>query len=91
MKNANNPKIYVGMSLYRIRGTLCSILVLGSTGGVLLGFVAGHFLEYAETPRFALMFPILFITFFSFMPETPYYLMKINCMEVIFRLAYFIT
>lgn len=67
---------------YRIRGTLCSILVLGSTGGVLLGFIAGHFLEYAETPQFALMFPILYIAFFSFFPETPYYLMKSNRMEV---------
>ena len=67
---------------YRIRGTLCTILVLGSTGGVLLGFIAGHFLEYAEAPRFALIFPILYIAFFSFMPETPYYLMKTNRMEV---------
>ncbi|XP_031630517.1 facilitated trehalose transporter Tret1-like [Contarinia nasturtii] len=65
----------------RIRGTLCTILVLGSTGGVLLGFVAGHFLDYSETPRISLMFPILFIAFFSFMPETPYYLMKTNRME----------
>lgn len=66
----------------RIRGTLCSILVLISSFGVLLGFMAGHYLEYSETPRFALMFPILYIAFYSFMPETPYYLMKTNRIEV---------
>lgn len=66
----------------RIRGTLCSILVLAASIGTLFGFAAGHYLDYAETPRFALMFPILFIAFFSFMPETPYYFMKINRIEV---------
>ncbi|XP_055317544.1 facilitated trehalose transporter Tret1-like [Sitodiplosis mosellana] len=75
------PMMVAEISEDRIRGTLCTILVLGSTGGVLLGFVAGHFLEYAETPRIALMFPILYIALFSFMPETPYYLMKTNRME----------
>lgn len=56
--------------------------MLASSGGVLLGFLAGHYLSYEETPRIALVFPILFVAFFSFMPETPYYLMKTNHMEV---------
>lgn len=67
---------------HRVRGRLCTVLVLASSGGTLLGFMAGHFLEYAETPRFSLLFSVLFIATFSFMPETPYYLMKTNRMEV---------
>lgn len=56
--------------------------MLASSGGALLGFLAGHYLSYEEIPRISLVFPILFVAFFSFMPETPYYLMKINQMEV---------
>lgn len=61
-----------------IRGTLCTILVLASNGGVLLGFIFGHFLAYEQTPRISIIFPILFLIFYSFMPETPYYLMHSN-------------
>lgn len=48
----------------------------------MLGFIAGHFLEYHETPRISLIFPILFFALFSLMPETPYYLIKTNRLKV---------
>lgn len=66
----------------RVRGTLNTILVVATSGGTLIGLLAGHFLGYAEAPRIFLLFPVLFIVLYSFMPETPYYLMKINRMEV---------
>lgn len=69
----------------RVRGTLNTMLVVATSGGTLIGLLAGHFLAYATAPRIFLLFPILFIVSCSFMPETPYYLMKVNRMEVCSR------
>lgn len=66
----------------RIRGTLCSLVVLGSSFGMLLGFAAGHYLDYNDTPRIALVIPILFLALFSLMPETPHFLARTNRLEV---------
>lgn len=68
-----------------VRGTLNTILVVATSGGTLLGLLAGHFLGYAVAPRLFLLFPVVFIVTCSFMPETPYYLMKVNRMEVCTR------
>lgn len=70
---------------HRVRGTLNTMLVVATSGGTLIGLLAGHFLGYVEAPRYFLLFPVLFIVLYSFMPETPYYLMKINRMEVCTR------
>lgn len=75
----------------RIRGTLNTILVVATSGGTLIGFIAGHFLGYAEAPRLFLLFPILFIVSYSFMPETPYYLMKINRVKVRLKFMLFLS
>lgn len=55
--------------------------MLCSCGGVVLGFVAGHYLDYHEIPLITMIFPITFFVLYSLMPETPYYLMKINRLE----------
>lgn len=69
----------------RVRGTLNTILVVATSGGTLIGLLAGHFIGYAAAPRIFLLFPVLFIVLCSFLPETPYYLMKVNRMEVCTR------
>lgn len=74
---------------HRIRGTLNTMLVVATSGGTLIGFIAGHFLEYFSALRIFLLFPVLFIVSYSFMPETPYYLMKINRIEVCFASTHF--
>lgn len=56
-------------------------MVVGSAGGVLIGFIAGDILSYEMGPWFCLSFPVLFFVLYSFMPETPYYLAKTNRME----------
>lgn len=48
----------------------------------MIGFKAGHFLNYDLGPWFCLSFPVLFFVLYSFMHETPYYLMKNNRVEV---------
>lgn len=70
------------LSVRRIRGQLNTILVVATSGGTFVGFVAGQFMDYADAPRIFLIFPVLFIVLCSFMPETPYYLMKTNRIEV---------
>lgn len=68
--------------IYSVRGTLSTILVVASSGGAFLGFLAGHLLPYELGPWISLAFPIAFLCTYSFMPETPYFLMKSNRMEV---------
>lgn len=74
-------KIKSHFFMFRCRGALSSLLVLMSNFGILLGFAAGHFLSYEAVPRFFMIISILFIAIYSFMPETPYYLIKINEIE----------
>lgn len=66
----------------RSRGGLGVLLVLQGNAGSLLGFLVAHFLNYDLGLWLCLLFPALFLAMFSFMPETPNYLMKTNRMEV---------
>lgn len=69
-------------SFHRSRGGLGVLLVLQGNAGSLLGFVIAHFLNYDLGLWLCLLFPALFLAMYSFMPETPSYLMKTNRMEV---------
>lgn len=59
-----------------IRGSLGTILVMAFSGGEMVGYITGHFLAYDTGAWVCLSFAVLFFVLYSFMPETPYYLMK---------------
>lgn len=66
------------------RGRLGVLLVLQANVGSLIGFVIAHFLSYEVGLWLCLLFPALFLVLYSIMPDTPYYLMQANRMEVCF-------
>ena len=61
-----------------IRGVLGSLLVLIINTGILLGFVAGAHLSYRANALVSSTMPLVFLTTFYFMPETPIYLVRQN-------------
>lgn len=67
---------------FRIRGALGSLLSLGQGAGVLFGFIAGNYLSYETVPKVHLIFPVIFLVFYSFFPESPWFLIKQNKLEV---------
>ncbi|XP_055585148.1 facilitated trehalose transporter Tret1-2 homolog [Uranotaenia lowii] len=62
----------------RIRGFLGSTLVLTNNLGILVMYVLGDLLAYEMVPYVVLPLPLIFMLWFSFIPETPFYLMKTN-------------
>lgn len=76
------PLLVAEISEDRIRGALGAILTLSSNLGILLGFVAGNFFDYYMMPKVMLSIPALFFACFMFFPESPYFLVKQNRMEV---------
>lgn len=65
-----------------VRGALGTVLVIAFSGGEMVGYITGHFLVYETGAWLCLSFSVLFFILYTFMPETPYYLMKTNRMEV---------
>lgn len=65
-----------------IRGALGTILVIAFSGGEMVGYITGHFLAYETGAWLCLSFSVLFLVLYSFMPETPYYLMKTTRIKV---------
>ncbi|XP_055545654.1 facilitated trehalose transporter Tret1-2 homolog isoform X1 [Wyeomyia smithii] len=72
------PTFIAEISEDRIRGMLASTLVLSCNFGILLVYILGNYLPYATIPWIMLLFPIAFIASFSFIPDTPFYLMRKN-------------
>ncbi|XP_065084145.1 facilitated trehalose transporter Tret1-like [Ochlerotatus camptorhynchus] len=62
----------------RIRGLLGSTLVFSCNMGILLMYILGGSLSYANIPWIPLVFPIVFLTGFLRIPDTPFYLMRKN-------------
>lgn len=67
---------------FRIRGALGSLVTLAGNVGVLFGFIAGNYLSYEAVPKVHLILPIIFLVFYFFFPESPWYLIKQNKLEV---------
>lgn len=60
----------------RIRGKLGSFVSLSVNLGILLGFVAGHYLSFFTVPKCALLFTVTHFVTFIFFPESPTFLMR---------------
>lgn len=66
----------------KIRGVLASALTLTMNLGILIGFIFGYLFEYSLVPKMMLAIPLLFLVTFYFFPESPWYLMKRNKINV---------
>lgn len=64
--------------LHSVRGTLGTIITVSCNFGILLSFIAGHLLTYAELPYYLIAIPVLFLVLFVWFPESPIYLMMNN-------------
>lgn len=65
-------------SIYRVRGTLGSFIVLFCNLGILLGFILGAYCDYNMTPYVFISAIVLFVLLFFFFPESPSFLIKQN-------------
>ncbi|KAF5271218.1 hypothetical protein FQA39_LY08225 [Lamprigera yunnana] len=75
--------VYVGeISEKDIRGKLGSAFNILRLVGSLYVFSAGPFLSYINLALTCSVFPILFMTLFVFMPESPYFLVKTKQYEL---------
>lgn len=63
-----------------IRGILGSLLLFSVNVGTLFAYVTGAYLSYRLFASLSLLFSVSFIVIFSFMPETPVYLVRRNRM-----------
>ena len=71
--------IYVGeISSKNIRGMLLILAKTSFVTGALITVSAGAFLSYDTTNLILLSLPVFFLLTFSFMPESPYFYLKIN-------------
>lgn len=64
------------MNYFRVRGILGTLLTLSVNIGILIGYIGGTYLDYRTVPYVMMIFPILFIFVFLFMPNTPQYYLK---------------
>lgn len=63
--------------------------MLSTNFGVLLGFIAGHYLSFFTVPKCALWFPAISFVTLTFFPESPIYLLRrgrvndaVNAMQI---------
>ncbi|KAK5640741.1 hypothetical protein RI129_009288 [Pyrocoelia pectoralis] len=75
--------MYVGEIAEKdIRGKLGSAFNILRLVGSLYVFSVGPFVSYLALALTCAIFPVLFIIAFAFMPESPYYLIKVNKQEM---------
>ncbi|KAL9706870.1 hypothetical protein quinque_010388 [Culex quinquefasciatus] len=60
----------------KIRGALGSLTILHINFGVLASYTAGTYLPYYRIPPIMLILPVAYLTLVSFLPETPYCLLR---------------
>lgn len=72
------PFLVAEVSEDKIRGALGSIVTLAANSGILIGFLVGNYFSYENVPKILLIVPILFLAFYYFFPESPYYLVTQN-------------
>lgn len=67
---------------YSVRGTLGSLLMVCGNFGILIAFIAGHFLEFVPVAGVHIAFPALFVITLVLFPDTPYHFINFNQEEV---------
>lgn len=65
----------------RIRGTLGTLFQVQLNLGTVFEYAVGPYVTYTELAIITMVFPIIFILTFIWMPETPYYLLAKNSPE----------
>ncbi|KAK9497335.1 hypothetical protein O3M35_004673 [Rhynocoris fuscipes] len=71
--------IYLGeIAEPRIRGSLSTLFAIMTYVGVLVEFAVGPYVSYNALAIISASFCIIFIVLFAWMPETPYFLIKIG-------------
>ncbi|XP_039437012.1 facilitated trehalose transporter Tret1-like isoform X2 [Culex pipiens pallens] len=60
----------------KIRGALGSLTILHINFGVLASYTAGTYLPYYRIPPIMLVLPVAYLALVSFLPETPYCLLR---------------
>ncbi|KAI4456956.1 sugar transporter-like [Holotrichia oblita] len=88
MGGLGNGIVVVGCSIYNgeisekdIRGRLSSTLIILKLVGALLVLCIGPYVSYTVLAIVCAIIPIIFVALYVFMPESPYYLVKINQKE----------
>lgn len=74
------PAYIAEVTTPKIRGLYGNMLVVSFFGQFLSNFV-GYYCSISTTGAIMSIFPILYTIFFSFMPETPYYLVMIDNLD----------
>lgn len=64
--------------MFRNRGTLVSSVTLGGNFGMILAFISGAFCNFYTTPIVVIALTIVFVILFSFFPESPTFLVKMD-------------
>lgn len=49
-------------------------MIFSNNFGILISFIAGHYMPYSIRPVFFLIFPVIFMALFVMFPETPAFL-----------------
>uniref|UniRef100_A0A1A9W0R8 Major facilitator superfamily (MFS) profile domain-containing protein n=1 Tax=Glossina brevipalpis TaxID=37001 RepID=A0A1A9W0R8_9MUSC len=62
----------------RSRGILGTLLIVSCNTGILLAFILGNFFTYSGVAWILSSLPLLFVTCFAFLPESPQYLINRN-------------
>lgn len=69
------PLIVSEVSNVEVRGSLGSLLILFHNGGIVLGYVLCSYTNYYLVPWIAIGLCVIFVLGYSFVPETPVYLL----------------
>nr|CAD7573511.1 unnamed protein product [Timema californicum] len=70
------PLYVTEISENSIRGSLGTVLIFFTNGGVLFSFIVGSYVPYHIFNYVCFSVPVLYLTTFFFMPESPVYLMS---------------
>ncbi|XP_014206046.1 facilitated trehalose transporter Tret1-like [Copidosoma floridanum] len=71
--------LYLGeVALPKIRGSLVSLAACGGTFGIMLGNLAGCYLDHQVSAAIYLVPCFLLMVLFAWLPESPHHLVKVN-------------
>ncbi|KAH8335510.1 hypothetical protein KR074_004297 [Drosophila pseudoananassae] len=72
-----------------IRGALTSTIICATSTGILLGYILGYLLDYKVLPCVILLLPTIYLISITFLPETPFFLLKAGKTEKAEKSFYF--